>query len=55
MGCPKNFSREEALEKAMPAFWKHGFAGTSLQDPGRATGVNKSGLYTEFDRRKISL
>jgi hypothetical protein len=39
----------------MPAFWKHGFSGTSLQDPGRATGVNKSGLSTEFDRRKISL
>jgi TetR/AcrR family transcriptional regulator, copper-responsive repressor len=48
MGRPKNFSREEVLEKAMPVFWKHGFAGTSLQDLERATGVNKSGLYTEF-------
>jgi AcrR family transcriptional regulator len=48
MGLPKNFSREEVLEKAMPVFWKHGLADTSLQDPGRATGVNKSGLYREF-------
>ena len=32
----------------MPVFWKHGFADTSLQDLERATGVNKSGLYTEF-------
>jgi len=32
----------------MPVFWKHGFAATSLQDLERATGVNKSGLYTEF-------
>jgi AcrR family transcriptional regulator len=48
MGRPKNFSREEVLEKAMPVFWKHGFADTSLQDLERATGVNKSGLYTEF-------
>ena len=48
MGRPKNFSREEVLEKAMPIFWKHGFADTSLQDLERATGVNKSGLYTEF-------
>jgi TetR/AcrR family transcriptional regulator, copper-responsive repressor len=47
-GAPKNFSREEVLEKAMPVFWKHGFADTSLQDLERATGVNKSGLYTEF-------
>jgi AcrR family transcriptional regulator len=48
MGRPKNFSREEVLEKAMPVFWKHGFAGTTLQDLERATGVNKSGLYAEF-------
>src|SRR5579863_6980841 len=48
MGRLKNFSREEVLEKAMPVFWKQGFADTSLQDLERATGVNKSGLYTEF-------
>ena len=48
MGRPKNFSREEVLEKAMPVFWKRGFADTSLQDLERATGVNKSGLYSEF-------
>jgi TetR/AcrR family transcriptional regulator, copper-responsive repressor len=48
MGRPKNFSREEVLEKAMPVFWKHGFSDTSLQELERATGVNKSGLYSEF-------
>src|SRR6202789_912784 len=48
MGRPKNFSREQVLEKALPVFWKHGFADTSLQELERATGVNKSGLYTEF-------
>src|ERR1700755_3408890 len=48
MGRPKNFSREEVLEKAMPVFWTRGFSDTSLQDLERATGVNKSGLYTEF-------
>jgi TetR/AcrR family transcriptional regulator, copper-responsive repressor len=48
MGRPRSFSREEVLEKAMPVFWKHGFADTSLQDLERATGVNKSGLYAEF-------
>jgi AcrR family transcriptional regulator len=48
MGRPKNFSREDVLEKAMPVFWKYGFADTSLQELERATGVNKSGLYTEF-------
>jgi AcrR family transcriptional regulator len=48
MGRPKNFSREDVLEEAMPVFYKHGFAGTSHQELERATGVNKSGLYTEF-------
>src|ERR1700687_1167887 len=48
MGRPKNFNREEVLEKAMPVFWKHGFSDTSLQELERATGVNKSGLYSEF-------
>src|SRR6201993_876804 len=48
MGRPRTFSREEVLDKAMPVFWKQGFADTSLQDLERATGVNKSGLYAEF-------
>ncbi len=48
MGRPKSFSRDDVLEKALPVFWKQGFAGTSLQDLERATGVNKSGLYSEF-------
>jgi AcrR family transcriptional regulator len=48
MGRPKNFSREGVLEKALPIFWKYGFADTSLQKLEKATGVNKSGLYAEF-------
>jgi AcrR family transcriptional regulator len=52
MGRPKNYSREEVLEKALPVFWKRGFSGTSLQDLERATGVNKSGLYSEFRDKK---
>jgi len=48
VGRPKNFSREGVLEKALPVFWKYGFAETSLQKLQKATGVNKSGLYAEF-------
>ncbi|HEY9681405.1 MAG TPA: TetR/AcrR family transcriptional regulator [Oculatellaceae cyanobacterium] len=44
----KNFTREEVLEKAVPLFWKKGFAETSVHDLEIATGVNKSGLYSEF-------
>lgn len=48
MGRPKCFNREEVLEKTIPVFWKAGFADTSLQDIEKATGVNRSGLYSEF-------
>ena len=48
MGRPKNFSREGVLEKALPVFWRRGFAEASLHELEVATGVNKSGLYSEF-------
>lgn len=34
MGRSKKFSREEVLDKAIPVFWKHRFAETSIQRPG---------------------
>jgi AcrR family transcriptional regulator len=48
MGRPKKFNREGVLDRAIPVFWKHGFANTTVQHLEQATGVNKSGLYTEF-------
>jgi TetR/AcrR family transcriptional regulator, copper-responsive repressor len=48
MGRPKKFTRQAVLEKALPVFWRQGFADASLQELEQATGVNKSGLYAEF-------
>ena len=48
MGRPKKFNREGVLDGALPVFWKQGFANTTVQHLEQATGVNKSGLYTEF-------
>jgi AcrR family transcriptional regulator len=48
MGRPKKFNREGVLEKALPVFWRRGFADASLHELEVATGVNKSGLYSEF-------
>jgi hypothetical protein len=45
IGQPKNFNREGVLEKALPVFWRRGFADASLHELEKATGVNKSGLY----------
>ena len=52
MARPRKFSREGVLEKALPVFWKHGFADASLQELEKATGVNKSGLYSEFSGKE---
>ena len=52
MARPRNFSREGVLERALPVFWKHGFADASLQELETATGVNKSGLYSEFSGKE---
>jgi AcrR family transcriptional regulator len=48
IGRPKHFSRAQVMDKSIPVFWQHGFASTSLADLEAATGVNRSGLYTEF-------
>jgi AcrR family transcriptional regulator len=48
LGRPKQFNREGVLDRAIPVFWKHGFANTTVQHLEQATGVNKSGLYSEF-------
>lgn len=48
MSRPKEFKRADVLEKALPLFWSKGFTATGLKDLERATGVNKSGLYSEF-------
>jgi AcrR family transcriptional regulator len=52
MGRPRKFSREGVLQKALPVFWRYGFARTSLPDLEQATGVNKSGLYAEFQSKE---
>jgi AcrR family transcriptional regulator len=52
LGRRKNFSREDVLTKSIPVFWKHGFADTKVEDLEEATGVNKSGLYSEFSSKE---
>lgn len=48
MGRLKGFNRNDVLDSAIQVFWKKGYADTSLSDLEKATGVNKSGLYSEF-------
>nr|WP_275588790.1 TetR/AcrR family transcriptional regulator [Croceicoccus hydrothermalis] len=55
-GRPLSFDRNAALEKAMLAFWAHGYETTSVGDLTRAMGITAPSLYTAFgDKRRLFL
>ncbi|MEC4589965.1 MULTISPECIES: TetR/AcrR family transcriptional regulator [Nitrospirillum] len=55
-GRPRAYDPEEALRRAMDAFWKSGYSGTSLDDLSAATGMNRPSLYAAFgDKRSLYL
>jgi AcrR family transcriptional regulator len=47
-GRPREYDPEVALRRAMEAFWDKGFAGTSMDDLGARTGMNRPSLYAAF-------
>ncbi|HEY3709738.1 MAG TPA: TetR/AcrR family transcriptional regulator [Amycolatopsis sp.] len=48
MAGKKQFDVDAALEAAMIQFWRAGYAETSVDDLSRATGLNRSSLYSSF-------
>src|SRR5580704_2578636 len=55
-GRPRQYDPEQALAKAAEAFWKQGYAATSLDDLVAATGMNRPSLYAAFgDKRDLYL
>ncbi len=56
MARPKEFNREQVLEKAMHVFWNKGYECASMQDLVDAMGINRGSLYATFgDKRKLHL
>ncbi len=54
MPWEKQFDHDEALSKAMGAFWAHGFEATSMQDLVDCMGINRGSLYATFgDKRSL--
>src|SRR5262245_20822174 len=55
-GRPRKYDPDDALAKAMGAFWDRGYAATSLDDISAATGMNRPSLYAAFgDKQAIYL
>lgn len=52
MGRPKSYDRDDILDRAMHAFWRHGFDATSTSDLERHMGVNRFSLYAEFGSKQ---
>jgi AcrR family transcriptional regulator len=53
-GRPREFDSDVALERAMVAFLRHGYAGASLEQLTTEMGLNKPSLYAAFgDKRRL--
>ena len=53
---PREFDREEALDRAMRVFWAKGYASTSTEDLLAAMKIGRQSLYNAFgDKRKLYL
>jgi len=50
-GRQSTFDREEALEKALELFWRHGYEGVSLAELTAAMGIAPPSLYHAFGNK----
>jgi len=48
----KQYNETEIVERAMRAFWAHGYEGTSIGDLVTATGINRGSLYSAYDGKR---
>lgn len=52
MARTREFDPDDARDKAMKVFWRKGYTNTSIGDLVGATGVNRYGLYDEFESKR---
>lgn len=47
-GRPRQFDPDDALDKAMGVFWRHGYEGATVDELTTAMGINRPSLYAAF-------
>ena len=52
MGRPRQFDTEEALDKALDVFWRHGYEGASIAELTQAMGISPPSLYAAFGNKE---
>lgn len=52
MGRPKQYDRDEILDRAMRTFWRQGFEATSTSKLEAEMRVNRYSLYAEFGSKQ---
>src|SRR5262245_45275519 len=52
MARTKGFDENEALEKALDVFWKHGYQGVGLTTLLRGMGIARQSLYDTFGSKR---
>ena len=56
MGRPREFDRDEALDRAVQVFWTRGFERTSVENLTESMGIQRGSLYGTFgDKRTLFL
>ncbi len=51
-GPNKQFDQDEALTRAMQAFWKRGYEATSMQDLVSIMGINRASMYQTYGNKQ---
>ena len=52
MPWEKSYDETEVLERAMHAFWAHGYEATSMSDLVAATGINRGSIYAAYTNKR---